>query len=206
MMPPADYYPVTISTNETPQIHDVVERAAARFKQLNGHEVRIIRDTDIARHPRANDSAFLLARIWDLIPEWVDAVLFYERSTVPMRILPEIPECSFAAAPDHALGLENAQKSWPLFQETEFYFHHGVFVASRDTRALFEQCFAMRGQQFQLAMNLVMQSQLGVVRLPKVWNYGISIEDDQIDQPSMVSCRGMPRPWPVMQFLLGLRC
>lgn len=205
-MPPADYYPVTISTNETPQIHDVVERAAARFQQLNGHEVRIIREVEIVRHSKANDQDTALTLLWDFVPEWVDTVLYYERSMVPMRSLPEIPVCSFAAASDHALGLENARKAWPLFQETGFYFHPDVFIASRETKALFEQCFAMRGQPIQLAMNLVMQSQLDVVRLSKVWNYGISIEDDQIDQPSMVSCRGMPRPWPVMQFLLGLRC
>jgi len=204
-MLPADYYPVTISINETPEIRDVVQRCARRFELLNHHPVHIITSSAVARNERASKlehPALLKTLIWDFVPDWVDTILYYDRNVLPARPIEYSPEHEFAAVSDYDEACESARKKWPLFTETGFYFHPGVFIAHRETWEYFEQAYSMRGLDHQVLLNLVMQTQAIVSRLGKKWNFGISVEDEHTEEPAMVNFRGMPRPWPAMRFLL----
>lgn len=195
-MPPADYYPVTISTNETPEIRDVVERCAKRFELLNHHPVHVIRSGQVA------DMSLLKMLVWDFVPDWVDTILYYDRNVLPVRPIEYKPGYEFAAVSDYTESCESARKKWPLFTKTGFYFHPGVFIAHRSTREYFEQAYNMRGLDHQVLLNLVMQTRANVSRLDKTWNFGISVEDTHTEEPAMANFRGMPRPWPAMRFLL----
>ena len=212
-MPPADYYPVTISTNETPQIHDVVERAAARFKQLNGHEVRVIREADLwdvekakyLAHPRLAKTL-----LWDLIPSWVDCIFYYDRDVIPMRPLGKVPDCEFGAVPeDGALG--GARDIWPLFRRTGLYFNSGVLVANRSSREVFDLVYALQsykrdayGCYDQDLFNMVAQQKCDVTALPIEWNYMVARYNYVVQAPKMVHCTGATSGYTLADLLLRL--
>lgn len=206
-----DPYVVTVSTQENPLIASVVNRAAERFEELNGLPVRVIRDPDVQGIDIAHPN-FTKAFLWDLVPEEVETILYYDRDIVPVRPLGEIPEAVFAAAPDHPRGLADCKDHWPLFRKTNFMFNSGVILASRQSKPVFEMVKALQSYKRdhhkcydQSLFNLVAQHMLEVTKLPLAWNYGVTIEKAMIPRPKMIHCCGVLERYTFMDFLLRER-
>jgi lipopolysaccharide biosynthesis glycosyltransferase len=211
----SDLCVVTLSTNEDDQVKSVVMRAAERFEVLNGIRPRIIREADMLEigDPALASPKFAKCYLWDLMPDSVDRILYYDRDIVPMRALGELPDADFAAAPDIDQVLERGKTLWPLFQQTRFYFNSGLMLARRNTRPVFDmvksmQCSRRDAANFhdETLFNLVAHHMHGVYRLPRAWNYIALSESHIVPAPKMVHCCGCMRPFTLMEVLLNLPC
>jgi len=206
------YLPVTVSTGETAEMHDLIERSTARFTQLNGREVFVIRDEhvqDSARAAALPTLAVTKLLIWDIVPETVNTVLYFDRDILPVAPLGELPDCTFAAVADRPIGLAAAKRHWPFFKKSDFYFNAGLFLATRDTKPILDMVYHLQsydkdclGCHDQTLLNIVAQSQAQVTELPVEYNFPIADAQVPCDHPRMVHCFGTYRKYTLLRYLL----
>jgi len=206
-------YPVTIAETDDHEAMAVVRRAAKRFEQLNGVAPRIFTGADI-KHIEHKSASFVRAWIWDLVPQDVEMVLYYDWDMLPAQALdrPLTYQDVGQFAAVHGSGAAHMGNVFPFIKKTGVYFNAGLFVAHRSTRPVFERLKAfcalddgIGNQLEQIPFNLLMQLECKVTQLPASWNYMVLRADKTTADARMIHFTGcMPRRWRVIDGMMDL--
>lgn len=121
--------------------HAQIRRIAERFTQLNDIPVRIILERDL---PGVYLSAPQFARYhaWDLLPQDVDKLIYFDTDILPMRKLPPLPDVDLAAVPDCKMTTDFIYPRFPLLKQFGKYFSSGFMIATRRTLPIFRRVLA----------------------------------------------------------------
>ena len=171
-----DYLPVMLSVaHPYPELEYWV---TTRFEMLNGRRMKVIRRSDLPKEALRSHSQYSKAWLWDVVPDDVDRILYFDFDLVPLRPLPEIPDAPFVAVPDAQWYSEAQAARYLLLDDTAKYFNSGFFIAKRETRPAFEKLKALVERKHpndtrpydQTKLNLLIQSEYEVAWLPRSCN------------------------------------
>ena len=173
-----NYLPVMLSVDHP---HPELEQwVAARFAALNKKEVLVVGRADLPKEALLGHPTYAKAWLWDVVPEHVQRILFFDYDVVPLRALPEIPDAPFVAVPDAQWYIDRMRLTYPFFAKTQYVFNAGFFVARRDTRSIFEQlksfvvtlgCESPYKETYeQTPLNHLIQSSFDVCWLPRTFH------------------------------------
>lgn len=120
---------------------EFAKAAVKRFQRLNDTEGMVL---DIMKLPPALPySPWAKAWIWDLVPKDVERVVWLDADVVPIKsimdLLPDF-EVPFCAVLDSVKGGRQVAEWYDeSVVELPHYFNSGVFVAHRQTEAMFKE-------------------------------------------------------------------
>lgn len=182
-----DIHPVTIAITNDAGALETAARVAERFKRLNGVKPQVITKADVGEVAKG---FFLPLSIWDLVPEDVETILYYDWNLVPMRPFEDVDFGRFAMVPDTV----------------------GLFAARRDTKSAFETLrdLYFSGDLKDMSVKIAYESLAldDYVRLPETWNYPVRHAQRLIMNPRMLSFIGhtecMPRRWRLLSGTLDV--
>ena len=112
-------------------------RLATRSTMLQGAPCLDL--SDVADWSNLPHPAWVKARLWDMLPEGVDRVVWLDADVYPLRrmLLADVPDdVYFAAMPESCEPPDCEKKKMPSLTGT--YYNAGIFVASRRSKSLFD--------------------------------------------------------------------
>jgi hypothetical protein len=116
----------------------IAKAFAKRFEELNGIEAMAI---DPLKCPNLEDPIWVKAWLWDLVPEDVDRIIWFDADNVPIApiadLLPSF-DYPFCAVLDLPETVQEAVWKAEEVRACDHYFNMGFFVAQRVTRPVFE--------------------------------------------------------------------
>jgi hypothetical protein len=177
-----------------------------RFEKLNGIRPQLVtRESMNAAGIETQNGYWYPFWLWDVVPESAEYVLFIDSVLLPIRPLPEIPECKFAAAPDRWDRIEQAKEHSAIVRMSGKYHQMQLFVVHRDTRPAFEEGKKLDGAEkhmandglgddgrcYQIALYDLIRAHFPVHELTKEWNWIATYEKEfYTNEPIMLHTGG----------------
>jgi len=212
-----DYLPVMLSVDHPyPEIEAWI---AERFEALNNKKVLVVHAEDLPEEALFGQPTYAKAWLWDVVPKYVQRMLYFDYDIVPLRALPDIPDVPFAAVPDAQWYVDKLRAMYPFFEKTRHAFNGGFFMARRDTRPCFDQLksFALRtgcdnpyahvrGADEQTPMNHLLQSTFAVHWLPREFHCLVHTDYEESAGAYMLHFPGTPSKarWSTMSLLRSI--
>lgn len=143
----------------------IAETFARRFEKLNGIKAVALDPLGV---PALEDPSWVKAWLWDLVPESVDCIIWFDADSVPIApIVDLLPKSDypFGAVQDMQDSITEAVRHCAEAKECKYYFNAGFFFARRVTRPLFEDWKALMrdgaGFRDQTSLNITLNRYYG---------------------------------------------